>query len=330
VERTRSFAAVSEVLVLPTLDTLPDLALPGGWDSAHQAGSHSVGSHGSDDASIRGYRYGDDLRKVHWRSTARLGSMMVRQEERPWHGRTTLLLDTRAGAHRRLPAGPELDPRETDSFEWAVSATASIAQYLHRKGRPLDVVIGTTKIAAHHPGAVLDQLATVELSAQGNLGDAMAVADAAGPDATMIALFGTLDERSLHAATSRHRPAGSALALLIDSPSWTSRSPIGVREQTRPAEVALTAAGWRVQRVSAHTAIGDVWAELLSGRSTPGGGDGPAARERRDAQYAGARSQPSGAAADDPSLSPPSLSAPSLSAPSLSPTPTAAGNGHRP
>ena len=53
--------------------------------------------------STREYRYGDDLRKVHWRATARTGQLMVRLEERPWRAQATLLLDTRARAHLLAP-----------------------------------------------------------------------------------------------------------------------------------------------------------------------------------------------------------------------------------
>jgi len=55
-------------------------------------------------ASVREHRHGDDLRKVHWRATARSGELMVRLEERPWRAQATLLLDTRTRAH--LGTGP--------------------------------------------------------------------------------------------------------------------------------------------------------------------------------------------------------------------------------
>ena len=60
------------------------------------------------------YRDGDELRRVHWRSTARHGELMVRREEQRWRNRAVLLLDTRARAHSGTGAG--------SSFEFAVSA----------------------------------------------------------------------------------------------------------------------------------------------------------------------------------------------------------------
>ena len=69
---------------------------------------------GEDDVIPREYRTGDELRRVHWKSTARSGELMVRREEHPWRTRATVFLDTRAVAHRGQ--GP------ASSFEWAVSA----------------------------------------------------------------------------------------------------------------------------------------------------------------------------------------------------------------
>ncbi|MHB8465772.1 MAG: DUF58 domain-containing protein [Acidimicrobiales bacterium] len=69
---------------------------------------------GSDFYALRPYVRGDDLRKVHWPSTAKAGDLMLRQDEMPWQARSTLLLDT-----RRQTCPPP-------AFELLVSAAASV------------------------------------------------------------------------------------------------------------------------------------------------------------------------------------------------------------
>ena len=300
VERTRSFRAVSDILVLPAVDPLPPAPLPGAWDSSLQAGSHAIGSHGSDDASIREYRYGDDLRKVHWRSTARLGSMMMRQEERPWHGRTSVLLDTRAVAHRRrsFPAGTfDDDPRQSDSFEWALSAAASVATHLQGRGRNLDLVAGELVLRGLAPGLLLDRLARLSPASAVNLGLSLSAAEAGGDESNIFAILGAVDEASLRSLTRRHRSPGSALALLLDTPTWATQLDNARADGARPladvdgaasgtttpapaprpggtpevirAELALTGAGWRVHRVQAGAPTADAWLALMN-QSSPG------------------------------------------------------------
>ena len=69
-------------------------------DRRRRQPTRSVAPAGEDDVAPREYRHGDDLRRVHWRSTARYGELMVRREEQPWQSRGALLLDTRGYAHR--------------------------------------------------------------------------------------------------------------------------------------------------------------------------------------------------------------------------------------
>src|SRR5438046_425881 len=59
----------------------------------------ALGVAGEDFYALRAYEMGDDLRRVHWPSTARVDELMIRQNEMPWQGRATVLLDTRAQAH---------------------------------------------------------------------------------------------------------------------------------------------------------------------------------------------------------------------------------------
>ncbi len=164
-ELQRSFTARDILMVTPRVHPLPVVALAGEWTGSGESRSRAIASAGEDDAGTREYRDGDDLRRVHWRSTARLGQLMVRREEQPWQARCTLLLDSRAIAHGG--DGP------ASSFEWAVSAAASVGVHLVRNGYFVRLLTDTgahVASAAHDPsgvgsdfeGALLDALAVVD------------------------------------------------------------------------------------------------------------------------------------------------------------------------
>ncbi len=84
------------------------------------------GGRGDDFYTLREYVDGDDLRKVHWPSTAKRGLYMIRQEETPWQARATVVLDDRAAAHHGAGDG--------GTFERAVEACASLADLYARSG----------------------------------------------------------------------------------------------------------------------------------------------------------------------------------------------------
>ena len=69
---------------------------------------------GDEFVTLREYELGDDLRRVHWRSTARTGELMIRQDEARWRSRAAVVLDVQPGAH------------DAASFEVAVEAAASV------------------------------------------------------------------------------------------------------------------------------------------------------------------------------------------------------------
>jgi uncharacterized protein (DUF58 family) len=83
---------------------------------------------GLDFFGLREYEVGDDLRRVHWRSTARTGELMLRQDEMPWESRSTILLDTRPSTH------------QGESFERAVEVAASLATAMCRGRRQVRFV----------------------------------------------------------------------------------------------------------------------------------------------------------------------------------------------
>ena len=117
-------------------------------------------AHGEEFYTLREYVQGDDLRKIHWASTAKRGTYMIRQEETPWHTRATILLDDRMSHDQGASA----------SFERAIEAAASIVDLYHRSSYSSRLVAATgitieSARGADHMHRCLDLLATIEPSA---------------------------------------------------------------------------------------------------------------------------------------------------------------------
>jgi uncharacterized protein (DUF58 family) len=108
-------------------------------------------------SALREYVMGDDLRHVHWRTSARVGELMIRENidtSMPW---LVVLLDDRAGAHD--PAG--------ETFEAACEAAASVIVAAARDEIRVELRLvsggGATSRRERDAGALLDLLAEVTL-----------------------------------------------------------------------------------------------------------------------------------------------------------------------
>ena len=265
-ELTRSFASVDELVVTPVVTPLPRIAVGGEWAGGGETQSRAVASSGEDDASTREYRYGDDLRKVHWKSTARIGELMVRREEQPWQSRATLLLDTRAAAH--YGDGPG------SSFEWAVAAAASVGVHLASAGYTLRFVTDAgvdvqTPGSSASEGLLLDQLAVVEPSRSGSLALAAGRLHRGGGEGLVVAVLGSLSPDDALAIGRLRHSASACVAVLLDTASWTT---LGVRDRAEAAAALdsgatlLRQAGWRVLVASHGTTLASLWPQA-SGRA---------------------------------------------------------------
>jgi uncharacterized protein (DUF58 family) len=272
IDVTRSFTATSEFIVAPVVDQLPPVEPPRSDELGDSGGSHSVGTHGADDQSTREYRIGDDLRKIHWRSSARTGTLMVRQEERPWRGQSTVLLDMRSIAHaeaadaaaRQAPH----DPRITSSFEWAVSAVASIGSHLLLRGRELTLLGDPTedRLRLANSNVLANHLAGVRSLGHPDLTVLGGPVRAAVRESSLVAVFGKLDPNSLRMLADAH-PRGRAtpaFAILLDVDTW--RDPEAAANPLLDASAAvLRNAGWRVATARQGDSTALAWELLLSG-----------------------------------------------------------------
>lgn len=254
----------AQLIVQPKVEPLAPLTLPIAWRDGAATLSHSVGSGGSDDASVREFRHGDDLRKIHWRSTAKTGALMVRQEERPWHGESLLLLDTRALSFP-VPAAEE----ESPAFEWAISTAASIATHLVERGRRATVVTGSGQVAHDESTAILDMLAETPAALRSDVQPLATALGGLGRDASTFAILGAAPHAPISELVSRPRPPGTSVALLLRTWTWAAGEHRDLlREESWQASAdALRSAGWRVVPAESGDDLADLWPRMLNVRA---------------------------------------------------------------
>ncbi|NBH70383.1 DUF58 domain-containing protein [Bifidobacterium pseudolongum] len=100
---------------------------------------------------LREYEPGDDVRNVHWLSSAKTGTLMIRQFEATRRTDTSL----------SLGVNPD-DYVDAGEFELAVSAHASIGVQALREDRPLYAHVGATHTNPANPMVFLDECSAVE------------------------------------------------------------------------------------------------------------------------------------------------------------------------
>jgi uncharacterized protein (DUF58 family) len=264
----RTAGGTARLVVTPRVEPLPVARFLGGRPGEGQLATLSI-TGGDDDSTVREYRLGDDLRRVHWATTARTGDLMVRREEPTAAAAATVLLDNRAGAHTP-PGGTDLSV----TFERAVSVAASVGEHLARRG--FRVVLAEVARApyvipaggwARSGGRGLRQhLALSALAPRGDLA-AMGGLGAAGGGLT-VGVFGALSEDDLAVLAGGRARRGTAAALLLDLAAWPAGriSPPG--SPGLPAGVAaaaLHAAGWAVTVLRRDTDLAGAWAALGAG-----------------------------------------------------------------
>ena len=264
-ELTRPFTHRDTLVVTPRVCVLPAVALRGEWAGSGHSRSRSLASAGEDDAGTREYRHGDDLRRVHWRSTARLGELMVRREEQPLQSRCSVLLDMRLRAHAGEGAAA--------SLEWAVSAAASVALDLAHRGYQVRLVTDTGASVSSATGdregtadsfarSVLDALAVLPGSGNETLADAQSALRRVGTDGLLVAVLGRVDPAQAQALAQWRRGSTVAVAVLLDTAQWSARGgAAGLRIAADHIGAArlLRASGWRVIQAGPQDTIAQVW-----------------------------------------------------------------------
>lgn len=154
------------------------------------------------------YQPGDDLRHVHWRSTARTGVMMVRQFEETRRSHFVIGLSRSSG-----------DYRTDDDLELGISVAGSIGLRALRDSQRVDVRVQGRELASGTGKQLLDSLAMVEPSRprDGGIRELAGVLSATMPLASVVVLVcgSTVSNEDLRVACSRLPFGARALAVVV-------------------------------------------------------------------------------------------------------------------
>lgn len=174
-------APAIDVTILPRIDDIAPLPRTVGPDPEATATTKgTLGRGGEDFAALRPYVVGDDLRRVHWPSSARSDDdLLVRQDDVPWQGRVCVLLDVRRATN------------DVDTLERAVSAAASVLRTHARRGDHIRLVAtdGTDSgygAGGNHLDALLEYLAVADRSSTGSLRHAIDVVESGATGALVV------------------------------------------------------------------------------------------------------------------------------------------------
>ena len=259
IELGRSFRTTVPLTVTPRTVPLPNIPLGGAWTGSGDNRPRAFATGSAEDVTVREYRRGDDLRRVHWRSSARVGELMVRREEQPWQSRATLFLDNRLRAHRGQGIA--------SSLEAAVSAAASVAVHLSHRGFTVRLVTATGedpssswhyRDADLNTGPLLEALAVVQAVHHQNLDTSWLTEG--GHGGLTVAVFGSVEAMDVPVLRRMQLHAGSALAIALDVDAWVSPA-----SSTGGSTPVLTQQGWRAVPLRPRDRLDNVWQEL--GRS---------------------------------------------------------------
>jgi uncharacterized protein (DUF58 family) len=162
----RKIPGRQSVLILPKRYAMPAFDLPGSMK--YQLGGVSMASsvgESEEFVSLREYRPGDPLRRMHWKSFAKLGKPIIKEYQDEFFVRHALLLDTFGG------------PAEEEIFEEAVSVAASLACTVQDQDSLLDLMfVGpqaycfTSGRGVGHIDRVLEVLASVRVCREQEFG----------------------------------------------------------------------------------------------------------------------------------------------------------------
>ncbi|MDO5628552.1 MAG: DUF58 domain-containing protein, partial [Mobilicoccus sp.] len=260
VSRTEVAGSRRQVTVLPRVHDLDPAAAAGASLRGDGPARTLSVLPGDEWGSIRAYRAGDDLRRIHWPVTAHRGELMMRHDERSSTRHGLLLLDP------RLP-----DRHHPEVLEWGIEMIASAAVALDRADMTFDLLTGDATVVGdrgeiddRRDAALLALARTPVHTRPPRLGLTVqdpyveAVRDQAARAGLVVLAAGVTDPDATRDLLSSLPPGTTGFAFLVAA---EEESPAGLDLAAVAAE-----AGWSPALCTPATSHAQVWQDCLSAR----------------------------------------------------------------
>jgi uncharacterized protein (DUF58 family) len=267
-EAATALTGTEPVVVFPAIERLGGEGPPAERAGAGPAAVYRLAPGGDEFYGIREYESGDELRKIHWRSVARTGKLMIRQEEARFFPRATLFLDSRRIFHRGSGAG--------SSLEWGVSAVASVAWHLAREGFALRLAtdeVSPTALRSGPAEPLLEALAVLKASGGSSVVPSLhLLARRPGADGALFAVLPPPALEELRVLARLRNSYAWCGAVLLDTDSFVETHPrlrAEADQRLAEAESLLTRTGWRVRTAGARERFREVWQSLAGAAPRP-------------------------------------------------------------
>ncbi len=244
---SRRIAGKGEIIVYPPSEMLPSFRLPGAELSGGATSQTRTYSVTPNVATIRDYQPGDSLNRIHWRSTARQGRLMVKEFDLDPAADVYLVLDINertivhlppspAPADERLsrpwwqrqPAAPPQRQFIDSTAEHAIAATASLARTLLSQNRPVGLIAWGERLDVipaereeRQLWKILELLAVLRAVGRHSLAELLiAEGQRFGPETTLILITSDLDPRWVTALQHQLYRGARAVVIFVDPLSY--------------------------------------------------------------------------------------------------------------
>jgi uncharacterized protein (DUF58 family) len=153
--KTLTYPLIDEIVVYPQIEPISPSLSP--FSSKKDEMEVNKKGHGTTLYQLREFQHGDDARTIHWKTSARHGRLLIRENETEEEKRVILVFDNRQGK--------EFSQKTAHLFEKGVTQTASLAFYFIQKGYALELVTANSHFpfskGAQHLHKILHYLALV-------------------------------------------------------------------------------------------------------------------------------------------------------------------------